>query len=75
MTRDEINSHTGFDDGAPFEDANDVRAYFTVENMRWMFGGGVCLDPDPDSLALTQGELEQMAETVIDNRWNFGGAK
>ncbi|KKK45928.1 hypothetical protein LCGC14_0999830 [marine sediment metagenome] len=61
----EINDITGFANGDLFENDIDVRKYFTIENMKSMFSDGF------DENKITQEELEQMAETVIKNRWHI----
>ena len=62
FNRNEISDGTGFDHGIKFTNEQEVRDYFTVENMKDMFSG--------DS-AYTQDKLDEMAELVIDNRWHF----
>lgn len=60
---------TGFDNGEMFTD-DDVREYFTVENMTEMFGGNLAADyPD----LTDQDYLDEMAETVIRNGWHITG--
>src|SRR5690606_34162726 len=57
----EIHYATGFDNGDLFQSEAQVRAYFTVENMRDMFG----------ECSYTQEELDEMAEAVISHRWHM----
>lgn len=59
---DEINAATGFANGDRFESDDDVRAYFTVENMRAMFSG---------ECESTQDELDAMAFVVLKHSWHF----
>ncbi len=61
MNTQEISERTSFDHGTEFENAQDVRDYFTVENMNDMFGsdGHTCHD---------QPELDEMAQEVIDEK-------
>ena len=61
-TFSEINDHTGFANGDKFTSAEQVREYFTVENMRAMFPG----DPFWD-----QETYDKWAELVITNRWHM----
>ena len=61
MLFDYINEKTGFADREPFHSGSDVREYFTVANMKYMFG---------DDFELTQPELDEMAQLVIQKRWN-----
>ena len=58
-TFDEIDRATGFAGGEKFVSEEQVRDYFTVSNMILMFGE--CQN--------TQTELDDMAETVIANRF------
>src|SRR5690606_12304030 len=60
-TRAEIHEATNFDAGDLFQSEAQVRAYFTVENMRDMFG----------ECPYTQEELDEMAEEVIRRRWHM----
>lgn len=62
MSFDTINYGTGFANGDFFEDATEVRAYFTPESQERMFGRNAVRDGDA---------LRQMAETVISNRWHM----
>ena len=59
--RVEIHCATGFDNGDLFRSEEQVRAYFTVENLRSMFG----------SCPYTQEQLDEMAEEVIRHRWHM----
>lgn len=53
---DTINNETGFANGEQFTSEEQVRDYFTVENMREMFSGNCNQD---------QETLSDYAETVI----------
>ena len=57
----DINEYTGAFNGDLFESEEQVRQYFTVANIEAMFG----------ECSLTQEELNEMAETVITNRWHM----
>jgi len=57
----DINEYTGAFNGDLFESEEQVRQYFTVANIEAMFG----------ECSLTQEELDEMAETVITNRWHM----
>ena len=56
----EINDSTGFANGDKFASADEVRAYFTVENMESMFG---CVECTVDG-------LNEMADQVIAHGWH-----
>lgn len=60
MSKQDINDATGFENGAKFISAEDVYNYFTVEVMVGMFG----------QCTQTQGELDEMAERVIEKKWH-----
>src|SRR5690606_29206869 len=60
-TRTQIHEATGFDNGDLFRSEAEVREYFTVENMRSMFG----------ECSLSQDELDEMAEEVIRHGWHM----
>lgn len=60
MTTDQINAATGFANGEQFQSAEEVRAYFTVDNMREMFGL-------QDGSRYSQDDLDRMAEQVIES--------
>lgn len=76
MTREKASQLTGFDFGEQFSSPQEVREYFTVSNIREMFGGPVCTSPPPETDAddgciyTTQRELDEMAEAVIENGWH-----
>lgn len=61
LTRQYISDATGFDHGDEFTSEEQVREYFTVDNMRAMFG----------ECAYTQDELDEMADAVIHNGWHM----
>jgi hypothetical protein len=67
MTFQEINDTTGFANGEKFESPDEVRGYFTRQNLRDMVGG-FYNDENPIP---TQETLDAMAETVIENRWHM----
>jgi len=67
LTERHISDMTGFDTGEWFADEREVRAYFTPENMRQMFTG-FGQDGQNPALALTEAELDAMADAVIENR-------
>ncbi len=60
---DTINNATGYANGDTFGSEQEVRDYFTVENMRAMFGYGQPFDGEP-----TQDQLDEWAGWVIANR-------
>lgn len=60
--RNNISGATGFDFGEGFESETQVRDYFTLVNMRDMFGA--------DAAEMTTDDLAAMADAVIENRWN-----
>lgn len=66
MNFDEMNDATGFANGMEFEDEQQVRDYFTIENMNHMFNDGT---------DFTQDDLDEMAESVIENRWHMRDAE
>lgn len=68
MDRKEISEKTGFDSGDTFSNESEVRDYFTVKSMRQMFGDD--LEANFPELA-DQEILDEMAETVIDNKWHM----
>lgn len=59
MNFDQINDATGFANGETFASEQDVRDYFTVENITEMFG------QSPE-----QSVLAKMANIVIANEWH-----
>lgn len=61
-TFDQINDATGFANGDKWMTDEQIYDYFTTENMRRMFR---------DQATLTQDELDEMAEAVIENRWHM----
>jgi len=69
-----IEAATGFNAGAPFDDPEEVRAYFTVESMREMFGrdwGQVDLDCGHSVEGdVDQAQLDRWANAVIENCWH-----
>jgi len=56
-----INEKTGFADGEQFQSRKDVKDYFTVKNMNYLYGA---------SHELTQEQLDEMAELVIRKKWH-----
>lgn len=63
LNENEINDWTGFEEGLQFKNEDEVREYFTLENVEQMFGG--------DTRDLSQEELDIMANAVIQNRWHM----
>ena len=59
--RKDISNATGFDKGELFETDEQVHEYFSVEELKDIYG--YC--------ELTQDELDEMAEAVIRNRWHY----
>lgn len=64
---DGINELTGFENGELFDDAEQVLAYFTVENMEQMFR--------ETNQVTDQDELDMMAAQVLRNRWHMNPDK
>lgn len=56
-----INDSTGFANGDKFQDEEEVHRYFSVWSMKEMFN---------NDINLTQPELDEMAEVVIENKWH-----
>ena len=56
MLFDYINEKTGFMERDPFHSGSEVREYFSVANMKYLFG---------DDYEITQQELDEMAQLVI----------
>lgn len=65
-TRKEISDKTEFDKGERFWDERGVLEYFLVVNMWDIFG----FHGAPN---LSQEELDDMAEQVIENGWHMEG--
>jgi hypothetical protein len=63
-TFDEINDYTGFAKGDKFKNADEVRAYFSLQAQREMFG---------DDAFENAETLRQWAELVIENGWHMTG--
>ena len=61
-TFDQINNATGFANGATFDDAEAVRDYFDADEQVSIFGSEAIQD---------ERVLDDMADTVIANRWHF----
>ncbi len=61
MTFDEINEKTGFADGDLFSNADEVRKFFTLQNLISLRG----------ECTLTTMQLQAMASEVIANRWHM----
>lgn len=59
-----IDDATGFASGDRFSSTEEVRAYFTVENLCSMF------DVAPERVP-TQDELTSFADAVIAHRWHM----
>ena len=62
---DEINDLTGFANGDKFTSDEQVREYFTDDNMAEMMGD---YDMEPP---WTQHMLDEMADAVIAHRWHY----
>lgn len=62
VLRDTISRVTAFDHGELFASEEQVREYFTAENIAAMFGSNVGVPDDAT--------LEAWAEIVIENRWH-----
>ena len=62
MLFDYINEKTVFVDRDPFHSGSEVRNYFTVKNMTYMFG---------DDYEISQQKLDEMAELVIQKKWHM----
>jgi len=58
---DKINQKTGFANGDLFENEQEVRNYFTTENMLVMF----------NECDFSQEELNSMRAIVIENKWHM----
>lgn len=58
----EINDATGFANGDRFDDAEQVRAYFTAEAQRDMVGHDALTEPDV---------LEAYADAVVEHGWHM----
>ena len=67
-TRDYISDWFNFDQRGLFKSEKAVRDYFTVANMRLMFED----HPSVSDFLLGHelDELEEMADTVIRNKWH-----
>ncbi len=63
FTFDQINDATSFAEGAWFTSEQEVREYFTQDNMAAMFG-----ESERDDFP--QDELDCMAALVISNGWH-----
>ena len=60
-TRPQIHEATNFDAGDLFRSEQEVRQYFTVQNIADMFG----------ECPYSQEQLDEMAEEVIRHRWHM----
>jgi len=65
MNRQTISDRTNFDGGDEFTSTQQVREYFTAENLAGCFGG--------EATDWDTAELDAMAEAVIANRWHCAG--
>lgn len=61
---DNINTFTGFAEGEPFTSEQQVRDYFTPENMRRLFGA------DPNYPMPARLQLIEWADAVINTGWH-----
>lgn len=59
----QISELTAFDKGDEFESEDQVRKYFTVENVKSMFPN--------DETSVSQDQLDEMADLVIENGWHM----
>ena len=59
---------TGYADGDRFTSPEEVREYFTVDNMNWMFG-----EPADGEQRPRQDQLEVWADAVILTRSHMVG--
>lgn len=66
---DEINNYTGFANGEKFANEMDVRAYFNAEYLTR------AMPPSLGDDDFDQRTLDEMADTVIENRWWMETAK
>jgi hypothetical protein len=62
MIFDYINDRTGFADGDLFENDKELKAYFTVGNVKAKLGA---------DYEITQAELDEMVGLVISNKWHL----
>jgi len=56
-----INEKTGFAEREPFHSRSEVKNYFTIENMKYMFG---------EDYEITQSELDEITDLVIQKKWH-----
>lgn len=70
MTFTEINDITGFANGEKFTSDEQVREYFTQQNIREMIGSTY----DDEGTMPTQDALNEMAQLVVENRWHMAEA-
>lgn len=74
-TETEINDITGFENGDRFENNDQVREYFTADNIASMFSDlfthDVGVITRDGKTVLTHADLEEMARLVIENRWHY----
>lgn len=61
LTQEFISEQTEFDAGEKFSSEDEVRSYFTKENMEAMFGGHCEALPEV---------MKSFADAVIANRWH-----
>ena len=59
-----VSEATGFDAGALFQGPDEVRGYFVTTVLRDIFG----------ECPWTQGQLDLMADAVIEQRWHLAAA-
>lgn len=69
-TQQQISDLTGFDCGDQFTSEDQVRDYFTFNNMKAMFVTYPGDDDNP-ALSITDDQLDAMADAVITNRWHM----
>lgn len=61
MTFSFISEQTGFDFGEKWATAEEIRDYFTLDNMCSMFG---------ENCDVSDETMKEMADAVISNRWH-----
>lgn len=62
MIFDYLNDRTGFAEGELFENEKELKAYFTVGNVKAKFGA---------DYEITQAELDEMVGLAISNKWHL----
>ncbi len=75
VLRDTISRETAFDHGELFESQEQVREYFTAENIAAMFGSDVDMPDDATldawaDIMPDDATLDAWADIVITHRWH-----